>query len=335
MLKQFVENVECHRVLCIVDSESDDAISHSLNPLADSDLTDAQQSELQSILSDFDHIFSDSPGHTTSASHSINVTQTTPLWSPNYSLPMAIESAFKQELDNLLECGIIVPSDSPWSFPPIPVRKKDGTIRIVVDYRRLNSITVPLPFTMPTPESIIAKLGSAKYLSKMDLCKGFHQVPMDPDSQDFTAFSCKWGKFAYQCVPFGLRNAPATFQVLMQRVFADYTEFVEPYIDDVVVFSSNWVEHLEHLSLVLQRLADHSLTVKPSKCKFGSTKFEFLGLVVGHGSLSIPESRVKQFKEYRRPITKKQMRYHLLDCVIIIHVSFLSFHHIHLFSILS
>ncbi len=73
MLKQFVENVECHRVLCIVDSESDDAISHSLNPLADSDLTDAQQSELQSILSDFDHIFSDSPGHTTSASHSINL----------------------------------------------------------------------------------------------------------------------------------------------------------------------------------------------------------------------------------------------------------------------
>ena len=139
----------------------------------------------------------------------------------------------------------------------------------------------------------------------------------------------------YQRMPFGLRNAPATFQVLMQRVFADYTEFVEPYIDDVVVFSSNWVEHLEHLSLVLQRLADHSLTVKPSKCKFGSTKFEFLGLVVGHGSLSIPESRVKQFKEYRRPITKKQMRYHLLDCVIIIHVSFLSFHHIHLFSILS
>ncbi len=111
---------------------------------------------------------------------------------------------------------------------------------------------------MPTPESIIAKLGSAKYLSKMDLCKGFHQVPMDPDSLDFTAFSCKWGKLVYQRMPFVLRNAPAAFQVLMQRVFADYTEFVEPYIDDDVVFSSNWVEHLEHFFLVLQCIADHS-----------------------------------------------------------------------------
>ncbi len=118
---------------------------------------------------------------------------------------------------------------------------------------------MPIPFTMPTLESIIAKSGFAKYLSKMDLCKEFHQVPMDPDSQDFTAFSCKWGKFAYQQMP--LCNTPATLQVLMQRVFADYTKFVEPYIDDVV-FSSCWVKHLKHLSLLLQRLADHSLTIK-------------------------------------------------------------------------
>ncbi len=111
--------------------------------------------------------------------------------------------------------GIITESDSHWCSPPLPVRKKDGSIRIVVDYRKLNQVTEDEPLYMPSTEEILARLGAAHYLSKLDLAKGFHQIPMAEESSKYTAFACKFGKFEYLKMPFGLKNAPATFQLLM------------------------------------------------------------------------------------------------------------------------
>ncbi len=125
----------------------------------------------------------------------------------------------------MLELGVIEPSTSKWSSPPIPVKKKDGGIRIVIDYRKLNSVTIHYPFSMPSIEEIVADLGKARLLSKMDLLKGFYQVPMDEESKKFTAFTCLQGKFQFKVMPFGLTNAPCTFQLLMQMVLRGLENF--------------------------------------------------------------------------------------------------------------
>ncbi len=216
-------------------------------------------------------------------------------------MPLNVEDKFREELNSLLAQGIITESDSHWCSPPLPVRKKDGSIRIVVDYRKLNQVTEDEPFYMPSTEEILARLGAAHYLSKLDLAKGFHQIPMAEESSKYTAFACKFGKLEYLKMPFGLKNAPATFQLLMQRCLAGLEAFSSPYIDDIIVYSSDWSCHMFHIAQVLSRLQSHGLTIKISKCLWGCRQFEFLGLIVGNGKLSIPESRVDKFKSFVMP----------------------------------
>ena len=147
----------------------------------------------------------------------------------------------------------------------VHLSKKERYVhRIVVDYRKLNSVTVYDPFYMPSTEEVIARLGQAQFLSKLDLAKGFHQVPMADNSKDFTIFSCKFRKYRYLRMPFGLRNAPSTFQVMLQRCLLNLEAFSSPYMDDVIIFSQTWSNHLSHLFQVLSRLKLHGLTVKQS-----------------------------------------------------------------------
>ncbi len=277
-------------------------------------LDEQQHHSLTHTLDSFPNVFSDMPGKTTAVKHTINLTSTTPLWTPSYVVPLAYQSAFRKELESLIELDIIEPSTSAWSSPPIPVKKKDGGIRIVVDFKKLNSVTIPEPFAMPTIDSIVAQLGSASFLSKLDLLKGFHQVPMDECSKHLTAFTCWQRKFQYKRMPFGLRNAPATFQLLMQRVLAGLESFALSYIDDVIIFSLTFQDHITHISAVLARLDSFGLTVKKSKCSWCFESFEFLGFVVGNGRLAIPETRIQHMKSYKRPLTISQLRSFLGLC---------------------
>ncbi len=252
-------------------------------------------------------MFTDKPGITKAITHSIKLSCTTPLWTPSYTVPLAHREAFKQDIDMLLELGIIKVSHSLWSSPPIPIKKKDGGIRIVCDFRRLNTVTIPEPFLMPTIESIIAKLGSSTILSKLDLLKGFYQVPMEQESKQYTAFCCAHGKFQFRVMPFGLWNAPATFQLLMQRVLAGCEQYALPYIDNVIIYSTSFEDHLIHVANTLERLAHHSLTVKKSKCHWVYMSFEFWGHMVGSG-IAIPQARIEFMSQYKIPKTKSQLK---------------------------
>ncbi len=160
------------------------------------------------------------------------------------------------------------------------MKKQDGSVRIVVDFRKLNEKSVAEPFYMPICEEVIARLGPAKFLTKLDLAKGFHQIPMAPESRHLTAFSCKFGKYEYLRMPFGLKNAPATFQLVMQKCLIDLESFSSPYIDDIIVFSITWAEHLKHIAAVLERLKVNGFTIKLNKCLWGCSAFEFLGYEV-------------------------------------------------------
>ncbi len=214
----------------------------------------------------------------------------------------------KAELDILLHSGIIEPSESVWASPLVPVVKPDGKIRLCVDYRRLNATTPQLQQYIPTLDDVLEKAGNATVLSKLDLAKGYYQVQMDDNSRDLTTFISPWGKFRFNRMPFGLRNAPATFQALMELVLKDCSSFASVYIDDVLVYSKDWAEHLQHLRLVLEALRKSGLTAKPSKCQWGCRHLDYLGHRVGGGKVAVPEHRVHAMAEFRQPTTKKDLR---------------------------
>ncbi len=177
-------------------------------------LSPDQKSLIEKFYSHNASCLTDIPGETNITTMSIHTTSNVPVWSPSYTISFSVQGKFMEELDSLLSAGIIEPSQSEWSSPPIPVKKKDGSIRIVVDYRKLNSVTIPMPFYMPSTEEIISSLGNAKVMSKLDLARGFHQVPVEEASHDLTTFSCKFGKYRYRRMPFGLKMQLVSFSCL-------------------------------------------------------------------------------------------------------------------------
>ena len=151
-------------------------------------------------------------------------------------------------------------------------------------------------------------MGRSRVLSKLDLSKGYYQVPMAPGDIERISFMCHRGKFEFLRMPFGVRNTPAVFQALMTRLFAKCKEFCSPYMDDLVIFSDNWAEHRKHVRAVLQCLREAGLTANPAKCHWGGTRMEFLGHLVGEGTTTIPDCRVKALASYSKLVTKKGLR---------------------------
>ncbi len=169
------------------------------------------------------------------------------------------------------------PSTSPWSSSVVPIVRPDQSIRLCVDYRKLNTVTTPDPYYIPTVDELISKVGEAAFLTKLDLAKGFYQVPVQESDKEKTAFITPWGKFQFTKMPFGLRNAPSTFQRLMDCVLAGMTSHAVAYIDDILVFSKDWKSHL---------LSEANLTAKPSKCEWGKDCVNYLGHTIGGGKLA-------------------------------------------------
>ena len=169
-------------------------------------------------------------------------------------------------IDNMAEQGIIRPSRSPWASPVVLVPKKDGTHRFCIDYRRLNGITKKDVYPLPRVDDILDTLGDAKYFSSLDLASGYWQVMLDPDAQPKTAFTTYKGLYEFVRMPFGLCNAPATFQRLMQVILSRLEwKCCFVYLDDILIASATFEEHMKHLRMVFTRLRDAGLRLKPSK----------------------------------------------------------------------
>jgi len=234
-------------------------------------------------------------------------TDTTPVYQRAYNTPAHFRSSIDLEIDWLLEKGFIQPSSSQWASPIVAVRKPDGSARLCVDFKRVNALTTDQPFYMPRVEEVLEGIGQASFVSKLDLTKGYYQVQMAPGDIKKTAFICHRGKFEFLRMPFGLKNAPACFQAIMQRLF-DGNPACTPYMDDLVVYSNSWEEHLTHVEGVLETLKRAGLTANPRKCVWGGKSVEFLGHSVGGGRMALPEHRAEAFKTYSLPSTKKGLR---------------------------
>ena len=161
---------------------------------------------------------------------------------------------------------------------------------------------------MPMIEDILNALCTAKFISKVDLNKGFHQIPVNPVDIPKTAFCTPWGKFEFVVMPFGLRNGPAVFQRLMDNVLQQDKQISQVYIDDIAIFSESWSQHCQDITRMLSRLRSAGLTANVSKCQWGQTSCEFLGHVVGNGKVSPADLKVLAVREFPVPKTKKQVR---------------------------
>ena len=243
------------------------------------------------------------------AVHAIDTGNHQPICTPPYRLcPAWCQQVKEEEISSLLSAGIIESCVSPWSSPIVPIKNPDGSIRLCIDYRKVNSVTTPDPFYMPSIDNILDNVGECKYLSKLNLSKDFYQVPIKESDKDKTAFCTSFGKFRFLRMPFGLMNAPSTFQRMMQKVLEGQENYSSPYIEDVLIYSRTWKEHVEHIRQVLGKLKEHGLTAKPTKCVWGASRLEYLGFVVGVGKVAVPEARVKVLREFKKPKTKKDMR---------------------------
>ena len=190
----------------------------------------------------------------------------------------------------------------------VTVKKADGSARLCVDFRKINSLTRQTPFYMPRVEEVLEGVGQAKFISKLDLSKGYYRVQLTENAIPKTAFTSHRGTFEFVRMPFGVKNAPACFQELMQRVLADHRQFSTAYMDDVVIFSASWEDQMHHIDLILQTLGTAGLTANPSKCRWGGRSIEFLGHQIGAGSMTVPEHRVAALAKYSRPTTKRGLR---------------------------
>ena len=232
---------------------------------------------------EFSDVFTDVPGRTGVCKLEIKTGDAQPIASCPHRVPDRLKESVRMEVAKLIEMGVVVESTSPWASPIVPVIKDDGSMRLCIDYRKLNGVSQGDPYYMATLEEILERVGSSSCISKLDLSRGFHQIEVEEESRQKTAFITPFGKYEFLRMPFGLRNAPSIFQRAMEVVLRGCYSFCAPYIDDLVVFSQSGEEHLGHLREVLETLRKNGLTVKLGKCEFGRRKLEYLGHLIGGG----------------------------------------------------
>jgi transposase InsO family protein len=264
-------------------------------------------SDVQSLLSEFADVFpSQLPSQLPprrDVDHRIELTQTTPPTLRSvYRMSSTELDELKKQLDDLVASGFIRPSKSPFGAPVLFVKKKDGSMRMCVDYRDLNRITVKNRYPLPRVEELFDRLRGAKYFSKIDLRSGYHQVRIDPDDVHKTAFRTRYGHYEFLVLPFGLTNAPATFMHLMQSIFGPHLDhFVIVFLDDILIYSKTLAEHRRHVRMVLELLRRNQLYAKRSKCEFFKQSISFLGHVISGEGISMEQDKVKAIEDWPTP----------------------------------
>lgn len=280
------------------------AVLAVIRPLQDSKAT--TKDKVEAITKEFAAIFREELPPTLpperGLTHHIDTGDEPPVNQPFYPLSQQKLEELKRQLTGLLEKGIIKVSSSPWGFPVVFAPKSDGSWRMCIDYRLLNQKTKKNGYPLPRIQDLIDQVGGAKYLSKIDLLSGYWQIRMDEASIQKTAFNTLFGKYEFLAMPFGLSNAPATFQTLMNQILSPYLgRFCFVYLDDILIFSNTWEEHEHHLRTVLETLEQNELFVKGSKCVFGAEELEFCGHIVGRGTVRPVPAKLEVIDGWPQP----------------------------------
>lgn len=248
-------------------------------------------------------------GRAKGVEHRINTGDALPVKSPLRRLSPQDREVLGKEIDSMLAKQVIKPSFSPWASPVVMVKKKDQTYRVCLDFRRLNDITRKDSYPIPRMDDSLDSLGGAKYFSTLDLASGYWQIPVTPEDVPKTAFNTPFGLFECLTMPFGLCNGPATFQRTMDQVLGSLRwDICLVYLDDIIVFSSNFESHLERLQTVFSRLKEAGLTLKARKCHFFKRQVEYLGHIVSEEGVAPDPAKVEAVQGFPLPSNVKELR---------------------------
>ena len=227
---------------------------------------------------------------------------TEPISIPPYRMAPVELRELKAQLEELLSKGFIRPSISPWGALVLFVKKKDGSLRLCIDYRQMNRVTIRNQYPLPRIDELFDQLQGSRVYSKIDLNSGYHQLRVQKSDVPKTAFRTRYGHYEFLVIPFGLTNAPTAFMDLMNRVFQPYLDrFVIVFIDDILVYSGSSKEHSEHLRIVLQTLRERQLYAKLSKCQFWLDRVAFLGHVISVEGVSVDPQKIKAVVNWKPP----------------------------------
>ena len=311
MLKPIDDSADCASVQYPACKQSTQSVKHCIEQMTDG-LAPEVREKVTALLWQFqDVIASDDSdlGRTRLTSHKINTGDTQPVCQHARRLPFHQQQEVRGLLDDMLSRGIIEPSCGPWASPIVLVRKKDGTTRFCVDFRRLNDCTRKDAQPLPRIDDTLDALGGARYFSTLDLASGYWQVEVDSKDREKTAFVTPFGLFQFRVMPFGLCNAPATFQRLMERVLAGlHWVTCLVYLDDIIIFSRTVEKHIEQLKEVLERLKGAGLKVRPSKCHLLQTSVQYLGHVISGEGIRTDPQKVACVSNWPVPQNSKELQ---------------------------
>ncbi|KAD2804662.1 hypothetical protein E3N88_38039 [Mikania micrantha] len=274
-------------------------------------LSPEQHADLSNLLTEFATIFMAPTGlpPPRSHDHSIILTSNDPICVRPYRYPHVQKSEIERQVKELLDLGMIQHSKSAYSSPVILVRKKDNSWPMCVDYRALNKATVPDKFPIPVVDELLDELHGAQFFSKLDLKSGYNQIRMSPASIEKTTFRTHDGHYEYLVMPFGLMNAPATFQAVMNDVFRPLLRTkVVIFFDDILVYSSSWTNHMADLRLVFSILLKHHFMVNKTKCSFGQPSVEYLGHIIDAQGVSMDPKKIEVVLSWPVPTQLKGLR---------------------------
>ncbi|KAG5286804.1 hypothetical protein AALO_G00018970 [Alosa alosa] len=285
---------------------------HPVEALDLSPLSTVEQGQVRSLLKKYATVFSAHDmdlGCTSLIAHDIPPLDSVPIRQRYRRIPPSEYEVVKEYINKLLKAQVIRESSSPYASPIVLVKKKDGSLRLCVDYRQLNNKTRKDAFPLPRIEKSLDALTGARWFSTLDLAAGYNQVPVVEEDRPKTAFCTPFGLFEWNQMPFGLCKAPSTFQRLMQRIFGDQQcQSLLLYLDDIVVFSSTVQQHLERLDVVLGRLQQEGLKVKLSKCAFFQQEVRYLGHVISDQGVSTDPSKIEVVANWPPPNTITELR---------------------------
>lgn len=278
------------------------------------DLSEEQRTELLAVLRKHLSAFAVSKvdiGMCEIIVHEIDTGSAKPVKLKPYRLSYAEEQEAHRQIAELVAAGRVKPCNSPWAFPVVMVPKKDGVnLRMCIDYRSLNKVTKPWSYPLPYIQDVLERLGKSAYFAVCDVLWGFWNVPIKEGDKDKTAFVTRAGQWRFEVMPFGLINAPATFQCLMNTLFDrnQFQQFLEIFIDDLCIHAATWDEFVKSVDVVLAKLIEGKLKLAPEKCLFGHRQVEYLGHLVSKEGTSPDPKKVEATVKLLPPRTVTEVR---------------------------